>query len=205
MKQQRLSFLLLLVGFVGLISGEVQASSEPAVRFTQFPSAYHRPPDSSDATTGWWFSVGSTEIVITHLGLYDRWPGGFDSEHQIAIWKEGNPTPLVTATIPTGVGNSDNFYYLDVEDVVLSANSGNYAIGAFWLMGQTDWEVANVAYQVSPYISYLGADQVLGDFRMPGPPDLGQELFGPNFLLTPEPTTFLLLGLGVVMLRKRGV
>lgn len=206
MRSKFSSVLAVMVVFVGLTSGKVQASSEPAVRFTQFPSAWQKPPTDKNTTDGWRFTVEEIDIIVTHLGLYDRWPGGFGSSHQIAIWGEDSSSALVTATIPAGTGTPDSFVYVEVDPVILSKDE-TYIIGAFFPAGQSDWEVTNhISKEFNVNVGYLGAARAYGDFRQPDtfyPSTV--DSFGPNFLLTPtpEPTTLLLLGLGAVMLRRK--
>jgi len=157
---------------------------------------------------GWQFTVNEP-IIVTHLGLFDEWPDGFEIDHPIGLWRLSDSELLASGTVSAGTGDPllDEFRYIDVPDVALDVDV-DYVIGFYSELAMADKNITKAEdLEVNPAISIVAARwDVAGQSQMPANivenPDY-PDRFGPNFQFIPEPGTAFLLGLGAMLLRRR--
>ena len=185
--------IVLALGVCVLLqSGIALAAPVSALSFLAFGVS-----GNNAVTVGWGFTVVSP-IEVTDLGYYDIGGDGLTASHDVAIWTSGG-TPLLTATVPAGVGATlvDGFRYTPIAPSVL--NPGDYIIGAY-NPANTDGYVALAAgLTVDPRI--IRRRGVFGDTGgslgfVTGDPGSDPSVYGPGFRIdaVPEPSILLLLG-----------
>ncbi len=155
------------------------------------------------STVGWSFQVGSADLTVTDVGLFEGAGTGFVDSHELGIWDNlGNP--LLNVTMPTGTVATliGSYRFLPVTPLVLSAGS-TYVIGALYPVQSGDNVVFGASGGVSSDLTFITTRT--GNF-LPNPvfayPHVisggANGVFGPNFLYTvdssavPEPSTWLL-------------
>jgi len=155
-------------------------------------------------THGWEFTV-TEDIAVAGLGIFDLDDDGLYFSHEIGIWETGEL--LFSTTIPAGSTETvliDQFRYLETDPFWLTAGE-TYVIGNTTVGDRFVGNDSLVRITTLPSITYKRTLYSPSDsgFSLP---TLEQEfyLFGPNFLVIPEPMTALLFGLGgLLIVRKR--
>ncbi len=159
----------------------------------------------TNRTYGWAFNV-SDPITVAGLGYYDKDADGLVRAHGVAIWNADGSSLLASETVPSGTSGAliSGFRFVDVSAFTLAV--GSYVIGAFIDDNSANEDVAavqQISLSTDPRIVYVaGRNSAIGTgFRFPAgvnTADLGG-YFGPNMLIAsvPEPTTLVLLGLGL--------
>ncbi len=159
---------------------------------------------ASGSTAGWSFQVGSSDLTVTDVGLFDGSGTGFVDSHELGIWDNlGNP--LLNVTMPTGTVATliGSYRFLPVTPLVLSAGS-TYVIGALYPVQSGDNVVFFASGGVSSDLTFIESRSTplsaAPIFAYPNAnPDADNGVFGPNFLYTvnssavPEPSTWLLM------------
>ena len=89
--------------------------------------------DGVQRVIGWKFTLGSQDIKVDQLGVYDHNQDGLQVAHLVAIYDYLTQTAVVTATVPAGtLGTlSGLFRYTSIPSTKLTANT-NYIIAASW-------------------------------------------------------------------------
>jgi len=172
------------------------------------------------ATTGWSFVVGSQDVELDALGIFDQGADGLEDAHRVGLWTNGG-TLLASATVPSGTGGTlvGSYRYTSVAPLTLSAGQ-TYVLGAYFgpvadVCGSAcgDAQLAFGTETFAPGITFVQSRQ---NVSRPGAgslafPNLDAEVagafFGPNFLLTaadpivtPEPASMGIAGLALVAL-----
>jgi hypothetical protein len=136
-------------------------------------------------TAGWEFSL-SNPILLTQLGLWDRFDNGLVESHVVTVWTSTG-TEVAQATIPAGASATltDGFRYVSlVNSIVLPA--GDYTIGAFYNLNSGDLAVVGAStVSTASGVTYGGSRLAFGDAFPTG--DAGgnpNSYFGPNFQFT---------------------
>ncbi len=97
-------------------------------------------------TLGWKFTVRSASLVVSKLGVFDYSADGLVDNHEVAIWEEGNTTPLTRVTVTTNsptegpsINSRGKFRYEVTSGLILRSNV-TYRIGAYYdkLTGSAD-------------------------------------------------------------------
>jgi len=173
--------------------------------------------DSAITLTNWEdftsasFSLGFTfsptvSIDVTSLGSF--FPADATDQHGVSLW-DSSQNLLASATITGDDGATDDFQFAPIASIELLAGQ-TYTVSGF--TSGDDYAIANNGsdgtpgdgFNVGPDIAYM--DHVEIACNGPGAcfptTDYGQSFadFGANFTYTttPEPSTFLMLGSGLV-------
>jgi hypothetical protein len=85
--------------------------------------------DGVQRVIGWEFTVGSQDITVEQLGVYDHNQDGLQVAHLVAIYDYLTQTAVVSATVPaSSLGTlSGLFRYTSIPSTKLTANT-NYII-----------------------------------------------------------------------------
>lgn len=155
----------------------------------------------TDRTGGWEFTVNE-DLAVVGLGVFDLFDDGLSLSHEIGIWHLGQL--VLSTTIPAGTEGVliDQFRYIETDPFQLTEGE-TYVIGDMSLgdayVGNTGsariTTITSVTYErtlISPTDSGFSLPTIEGEYY----------LFGPNFLVIPEPMTLLLFGIGGLLVRK---
>lgn len=180
-----------------------QFGSEAQVVAVQQITGGFESPSTPDATYGWQFTVGNSDLSVTQLGLLDLGTPGFAESHRVGIWDSGNNlvTEVTFATGQSGTLNN-GFRYLPVSPVTLQANQ-LYSVG-FWSAGSLDSYAYSTTATFAPELSFGGASVAPGGgFAAPYEVHNGLNygVFGANIEISPvpEPKEYAAIG-GVSLL-----
>ena len=170
------------------------------------------------------FTVNSPNLSAIALGIYDTTGNGFLQSHDVGLWdRTAGDVEVAQVTIPTGTGATliNGFRYINLGSPLALIQGHQYILAAFYPVG----EVAGVNDQLldccgggtnatpdGNFGSFAGAFTTPGlgssaghltepNGTVPGTTDY----VGPNleFVQTPEPGTFALLGLGLAAVVRR--
>ena len=160
-------------------------------------------------TVGYDFTVGSSAIELTALGIWDWNQDGLAEAHSVSLWDTAGNL-LANTLISAGTVNPlvGEFRYATIIPITLSAGT-TYVLGAGYVDHSADPFIANVSGDQAtfdPAVSPGNYRRTTG-FAFPNDTSVGPgSAVGPNaqFSLAngvPEPgSTALLLGLAVVCL-----
>jgi hypothetical protein len=189
----------------GFASTSPADADQPAVTVSNITTGGSGP----DSVYGWSFTP-LVDIEITALGVFDTYQNGLYEPHPVGLWSMSNTSEaLVTATIPAGTAASREGYfrYMPVTRTLLS-KGGTYVLGAYYLridLMKDDWTVYDdgATVQVDPLIvpGTRRAKNYTGGLQFPTTVDSNRHFeLGPGFkfVAVPEPSTFVLLGMGAV-------
>lgn len=164
---------------------------------------------SSNGEYGWYFSI-STDITITHIGVWDADGDGLEqSSTRVRIWTSASSEDTyvdVTLGAGTNLPLVDGFRWMDIDDVVLLADDGPFTISQNNLfgVGQTFWQASNNTPTVTSPITLIDSR---GAFNPGQFPTTGSQFYsayiGPNFQFVPEPASMTLLGASSLLLLRR--
>ncbi len=159
-------------------------------------------------TLGYDFTVGSSAIELTALGIWDWNQDGLTNAHTISLWDTAGNL-LATALASPGTINplDGQFRYTTIIPVILSAGT-TYVLGATYVGRDGDPVIGNVSGDQATFDPAVSPGNTRkptgGGFVFPNDTSAGPGSFvGPNaqFRSVPEPgSTALLLGLAVACL-----
>jgi len=83
-------------------------------------------------TVGWSFSIGSQDVQVTALGIYDDLADGLADAHAVGIWTNGG-TLLAEVTVPSGTTATlvGSYRYTPITPVTLAAGQ-TFVVGAYF-------------------------------------------------------------------------
>ena len=172
------------------------------------------PPGSTHVTYGYDFTVGSTSILVTSLGLWDANANGLTDAHTVRLWTiSGALVASVSVSSGTAAELVGSFRYSTLSVPVTLYAGQQYVLGASYPISGTDQFIQNV---VNPQnfdgaVSSGTARDVVGLDVFPDHTNPGMYSFvGPNaqFKALPEPSAALLMLSFAAFLgscRKRGL
>jgi len=226
-RNSRVTFCVMAVSVFTFVVGSAANADTPA--FTSGGSTTV-PPPSFEGTRGWSFfnySPGG-DILISQLGVYDAGGDGLANSHQVGLWSLDG-TLLGSATVPAGTGGLlvDGYRYVSISPVTIPRATSNFdprtafIIAAQYSVGDPDDLVTPDYSRLAPGIgawsgSWGGFTDSIGWYgfgaNLPFPNNrtppaseggIGPGFWEPNFQFgpVPEPSTWLLLGSGLLAVR----
>ncbi len=159
----------------------------------------------ADTVHGWEFTV-NTNIILTHLGLYDDGLDGFIHDHDIGLFRLSDSALLASGTMSAGTGDPliDNFRYIDVADVPL-VTTENYVLSYYTTTGSGDFVVTDATGEVfAPEVNWISGRWGVGAGGLIIPPNsTGADRYGPNFQFVPAPGVICLFAIAGLAARRR--
>ena len=172
---------------------------------------------SPGATVGFDFTVGSSPLLVTSLGLWDENQDGFANSHMVGLWdNSGNLLGSVTISPSTTDPLSGEFRYATLGSPVTLLAGTTYVLSGSYVTDDADHYVGNLAAHQATFNPAVASGHVRVQtnslFAFPvGVFALGS-IVGPNAQFTvvgsvPDVgTTFPLFGLslmGLAFLRRK--
>ena len=159
----------------------------------------------ADSVHGWEFTV-NTDIILTHLGLFDLDLDGFILDYDIGLFRLSDGTLLASGTMSAGTGDPliDNFRYIDVVDVPL-VTTENYVLSYYTAFDGSDFVVTNATGEVfAPEVNWISGrfGGNAGGLIIP-PNSTGDDRYGPNFQFVPTPGAIFLFAVAGLAARRR--
>ncbi len=145
----------------------------------------------------WTLGYEFTDVTATDVVGLASWNSNINGTVYIGLWAAGNAAPLATTTVnaasPT-IGAADWVYNL-ITPVPLTPGA-TYLVGSY---GPTNYSYYVNPISVNPLISYNHNAWTYGGLNYPGLQSgtfAEHAFYGGNVLLAPEPSTWVMLGIG---------
>ena len=210
MKPPLLFFGLRCTVLLGLFT---LSHAQGAVLFESFTSLGDFSP--ANTTLGAEFTVGSLDIVVSDVGVYDAGGDGLVESHDMGIWNNVG-TLLATATVPSGTAaplSGDIRYVTLASPLTLSAGA-TYTIGAYFpteLFGGNNYPPHHFTFNSA--LAAVDADRnyqsLSGSLQFPNHSGGDFDYYAVNmqFAAVPEPREYALAAgtglLGFAIWRRR--
>lgn len=195
-----------------LASGSASAGAVLGLDIVDPPGGISCGAACFDFTLGWRF-VTADFTTVHALGIWDEGGDGLDQSHEVGLWSIDGTLLASTTVTPSSASSVASasglgaWVFEPIPTLVLAA--GTHAVGALYLSEDDPWrsEVDVGDLQVAPHL--LTTDFTffaIGDLlTFPDRDSLAEGgYFGPNLLITPEPSTSLLMGLGLLGITLAG-
>lgn len=204
-----MKILLSLAALAVTCTGLAQGTFEAITGYSDSISSF-----GNTGTAGWTFQT-TTPVTVTELGCFDRVfvENPSVASIQVGLWNNSGGLPIASDSISFSSPLTGQTRYESISPVLLFPGE-TYHIGIYYSGGGLGLGVAGAAADGS--ISSSAAIQIRGTalgnpnagFAFPAEqlgPD-GSLYVGPNFLYAggvPEPSSWLLLGLGGLLVAAR--
>ncbi len=200
--------ILLVVFVCGLMAAFVPTLKADA--FGQFftKAATGSQLGNGPFTLGWSFKL-TAPVEVIGLSVFQNNGVALLENHTVGIWNAGGMmevTGTVRPTDPCAVdqGNFQNWCTVIVRPVILPA--GTYTIGATWnnlldpMIFPGDLAGQGIANKNGPNVVLIQNEYIAGaGLNFPtNTTGAADSYFGPNFYISPEPGTLVLLGSGLL-------
>ena len=164
------------------------------------------------STVAYDFAVGSSDLLLTHMGIYDSSLEGLSYDHDTVVW---DSTGMIIVSAVVLQGNEaqlfDGFRFNSVDSPVTLHAGQTYVVGARYTSGD------DVAYSpgtwdptANPHFSSVGANHAIFEsdsLEFPGSFNGTDPVWGPSFQysVVPEPSTYALFlcGIAIILFSKR--
>jgi hypothetical protein len=97
--------------------------------------------DNYTGGTGCEFEVGSSNVIVSHLGYYNANNSGLNVDHYVGVYGSGSGTPLLGQVIvPAGSSAyyTNSFYWVPLNPPLLLASNTSYYVAAMPYNGDGD-------------------------------------------------------------------
>ena len=159
--------------------------------------------DPDGNTFGWSFSVGSQNITIAAVGIWDKDGDGLISDHPVGLW-DSVGTLMGSATIKNGVASVlvSGFRYENLPSPVTLISGSTYYLGALYPTSGNEPVQYSGTYTYNSVITYDTSRYSLADtLSFPSQNFSLSGIVGPNAMTTavPEPIGISsVVGLGLI-------
>jgi hypothetical protein len=205
MKSSRLNYSVCLLLFQSLLAPALLADLGIVLPGAGTPQVV---PPGGGETFGWTFTVGSTNLQVSGLGVWDNNQDGLLVPHQVGIWGSAGLVSSVTVEAGTAAPLVGEYRVESLPAPVILTSGSTYTIGAFYQNDDAYHGVTSTGPVIAPEISGVEARyEVSGSMVQPtetlapgNPPYVG-----PNFEFTPipEPETWTLVLAGIAVFMGR--
>jgi hypothetical protein len=200
------SKLTLLLPLAAILSLASASASRAALIFNNYTLESILTTTNAGLTLGREFTVGSSAIQLTRLGVYDGLGDGLSSSHQVGVWRTSDQSPVGTATVPAGTDAVliSDWRFVDVIPITLDANT-TYRIAALESSPADGNPFGGIISLGSGIASATNGSVYLNGFGYPSLGNSSLRVFAnAEFSVVPEPGTAALGALaGLTLLRRR--
>lgn len=131
----RIGALLLGAGFIS--SAALTAVAEdPQLLYTTNGASWSWRTDNFQGSVGGGFRVGANDVVVTHLGYFDKDVDGLAEDHPVGVYQAGNPSGtgllLGEVTVPAGTGAffTNGFRWVALASPLTLKAGSNYVLAS---------------------------------------------------------------------------
>ena len=147
--------------------------------------------DPNGNTFGWSFSVGSQNVSIAAIGIWDKDGDGLSNEHAVGLWTSGG-TLMGSATIKSGLASVliGGFRYENLPSPVTLLSGSTYYLGALYPTSGDELVQFSGTYTYDSLITYDTSRYSTADsLSFPSQNFTLAGVVGPNAMTTvvPEP------------------
>ena len=157
---------LFLVSLVG-----IQSASAIVYTFLINPGGSSFIRTDGGFSLGTKLTVGSSDLIVTQLGIWDNNSDGLIQGHDAGIWNWDTSQLLGSVTIPSGTAGTliGEFRYVALTTPVYLSAGSTYVFGAYYPGGEAFWEAQfNNTTLTTDANNYWPAYNTGGSLAMPG-------------------------------------
>ncbi len=151
------------------------------------------------------FTVGGSDLILTHLGLHDRGAAGLDCSYDVCMWNAAGEL-IADEVVPGGTAGikAENAWYAALFTPVRLTAGETYVIGS-WYAGAGDNRVTTWNPSGTSHFSAIGVNHSIYEsdsLEFPNEFNGSRPLLGPTFgySVVPEPSSYVLMLCGLAVL-----